>query len=129
MPYLDAVPVPLPFANGSHSSYMGAVEAQKTAQGKQRRYLKVLAHHVDLTDDEASVLTDIRPSSICSTRNAVMKRGLVVANGHRMGRFKVNVRSYRLTTTVERQLWQAQQQGFESAPGSSDTPRVVDAQF
>lgn len=84
----------LPFAKRSQTSYRAAVaEAARRAE-KTRRYLQALvtAGARGLTDVEASQMTGLQVSSVCSIRNAAMDCGLVVrltvtrrnpASGHR----------------------------------------------
>lgn len=70
----------LPFAAGSHTSYLAAVAERVRRREKTARYLRALeaAGTDGLTDWEAHVATGLQVSSICSIRNACIDCGLVV---------------------------------------------------
>lgn len=74
MPHTDTG---LPFASGSHESYMGAVNAQKGRGQKTVQYLHLLSRRGPTTDHEAAQILKLQISSICSIRNGAIHAGLV----------------------------------------------------
>lgn len=74
MPYTDTG---LPFASGSHESYMAAQRVARTRATKTQRYLQLLFARGPLTDHEAAALMPAPLSSINSIRNGAMHSGLV----------------------------------------------------
>jgi hypothetical protein len=65
------------FADGSHTSWRGAVKADQSRLLKTRRYLQLLATKGPLTDWEAKFLLVCERTSVNSIRAALMKAGLV----------------------------------------------------
>jgi hypothetical protein len=65
------------FADGSHTSWRGAVKADQSRLLKTRRYLLLLASKGPLTDWEAAHMLCCERTSINSIRAALMKAGLV----------------------------------------------------
>lgn len=70
----------LPFARGSHTSYVAALAEAPRRRAKTHAYLRALeaAGANGLTDWGAHVGTGLQVSSICSIRNACIDCGLVV---------------------------------------------------
>lgn len=62
------------FAPGSHTSYKGAVGADKTRAEKTRAYLRLLSMRGPLTDWEAHLHTGWERTSINSIRNGCIKK-------------------------------------------------------
>lgn len=67
----------LPFAPGSHESYMACVHASATRATKTRAYLRWLYRQGPQTDHEARAALGLPLSSVCSIRNGAMAAGLV----------------------------------------------------
>lgn len=71
----------LPFAKGSHESYVAAVRAAETRETKTRAYLRLLARRGPLTDHEARASLGYPLSSVNSIRNGAITCGLVEKGG------------------------------------------------
>lgn len=69
-----------------HASYAGAVAASGGASSKRARYLEWLRVRGRATDEDAEIELGMRRSSVCSTRNGCVERGLVVSVGVTSGR-------------------------------------------
>lgn len=67
----------LPFAAGSHESYVAAVRADASRQTKTVQYLRWLARRGPGTDHDARAALGLPLSSICSIRNGAITCGLV----------------------------------------------------
>lgn len=81
----------LPFARGSHTSYLAAKGEATTRADKSRRYLRYLSRE-PVTDHQAAAALGFGLSSINSIRNGLVIAGLVE-------RFGISARStYKRTT-------------------------------
>lgn len=72
----------LPFAAGSHESFVAAVRAEATRETKTCAYLRLLAKRGPLTDHEARSATGWPLSSVNSIRNGAKTCGLVEKGGY-----------------------------------------------
>lgn len=92
MPYTEQS---LPFAGKTprsrQNSYHAAVSAAETRVWKSATYLAWLREVGHATDAGASEALGWPLSTICSTRNGLLDKGLVTAIGDAMGRYNKRV--------------------------------------
>jgi hypothetical protein len=96
----------LPFSGSTpqsrHASYLGALAATRTAESKRAQYWHFLKTHGPATDEEAEIALHMKRSSVCSTRDYLVKHGLVTAcEEFRRGCSGVKLSLWRLTTDDE----------------------------
>lgn len=68
----------LPFAADSHTSYLGAVDAEGRAQNQTIRLLEIYAHRGPSSDWEVHKLTGWERTTVNARRRPLVLRGIVV---------------------------------------------------